>query len=141
MPAYLFTGTLMFVIILPGKYSSDILRSFVSVLKITNKMKHYCEPPSKCPCRMKLDMILSKNAYDFISIYFWEIESNTNWEYLTAENIKCSYCLVHSALLIAQRDKYDKTKINKLATANKIIRRKYYTYKILKLFGIKEWLT
>lgn len=100
-------------------------------------MKRIYEPTCKCPCQMKIDMILSKNAYDFLLCQYWEIESAMGLKNIAPYNVRCAYCLVSLALQTALRCKYDKAKIDGLANAKKILRRKYYRLRILSWFGIE----
>lgn len=100
-------------------------------------MKQSYEPPCKCPCQMKLDMIVSKNAYDFLVCQYWEIESEMGLKNIARYNVRCAYCLVSHALLIAIRCKYDKAKIDDLANAKRILRRKYYKLRILRWLRIE----
>ena len=87
-----------------------------------------------CPCLMKTDMEKSGNVYDFLRVYYEEIDSEEDWKDLSFANLKCGYCLLCAALELAEADKekYEKGTITKLAVAKAIVAERYVKCKPLK---------
>lgn len=91
-----------------------------------------------CPCLMKIDMEKSRNVYDFLRVYYEEIDSEEDWKDLSFSNLKCGYCLLCSALELARADeeKYGKETITKLAVTKSIASKRLFKYNPLKWFYI-----
>ena len=91
-----------------------------------------------CHCLMKTDMEKSGNVYDFLRVYYEEIDSEEDWKDLSFSNLQCGYCLLCSALELARADeeKYGKETITKLAVAKSIASKRLFKYKPLKWFYI-----
>ncbi|MDD3040137.1 hypothetical protein [Bacteroides sp.] len=87
-----------------------------------------------CPCSMKIDMELSENVYEFLVVYFPELDSEKDWKNLLDKNLECSFCLLNAALKIAKRSKYNPEITLKLARSKCIVTRMYYTRIVLKFF-------
>lgn len=94
------------------------------------------ETTSPCPCLMETDMEKSENIYDFLKVYFWEIESEKDWKKLSHLNLRCSYCLLSKALELVEKDKekYGKETVARLTVAKSIVSKRYFKYKLLKWF-------
>lgn len=94
------------------------------------------ENKSPCPCLMKTDMEESENIYDFLKVYFWEIESEKDWGKLSLSNLGCSCCLLCAALKLVKKDKekYGEETIARLTVAKSIVSKRYFKYKLLKWF-------
>ena len=85
---------------------------------------------------METDMEKSENIYDFLKVYFWEIESEKDWKKLSHSNLRCSYCLLSKALELVEKDKekYGKETVARLTVAKSIVSKRYFKYKLLKWF-------
>ena len=98
---------------------------------ISDIMENVFEWHPLCPCHMKKDMIASGDVYHFLEEYMGDLGDEAKWQKLKPSFLECTYCLLHTALKLARKDKYtyEEEKVAKLTAALTIVRERYKLYK------------
>ena len=86
------------------------------------------QPSYQCPCQMNKDIFESEDVYFFILENYPEIDFKEKWDDMPPAHLKCTYCILSTALTLLRKQNYNVMEISKLSEAVDIVSRRFVSY-------------